>query len=278
MAALSSFGTSTVSQSALDRLTNLETEANQDDATAKGQGIVAQGDAAEAGQYGLAANTALEQARLERVAGGIKDFQEETKLYKTVSGQAADVAGAGFANSGTSLYMMRDSQQQGALTRQINEANTSIAAGGYEEQASAAYAEQTAAMAASGAAQSLAESATIAGTTARTNALNYATSLTPGGAPYVPAGIAGDSLAGQVQSILGIGNAAPTGAGSAGGGGGGGPGAATDTLGNDERSVIMGANFDPWVGAGKSGTYLNPAKVGISGSLDAGTNTILSKR
>lgn len=95
----------------------------------------AAGDVFEQKNYDLAAGLADQNAKFTEVSTGIKLAQTDRELYKTIGGQAADVAGAGFAESGSALDLMRDSAAMGALTHAVAGEQGLITEAGYHEQA-----------------------------------------------------------------------------------------------------------------------------------------------
>lgn len=93
---------------------------------AEGTRIGADADIFRAGAYREAAGGFEEAAGMSETslayskrATEIRLLQAERELYKTIGGAEADVAGAGFAASGSALDILRDSAAQGALTREI---------------------------------------------------------------------------------------------------------------------------------------------------------------
>lgn len=95
----------------------------------------AAGDRFEQKNYDLAGDLADQNAKFTEVSTGIKAAQLDRSLYQTLGGQAADVAGAGFAASGSALDLMRDSASQGALTHAVAGEQGLITEAGYKEQA-----------------------------------------------------------------------------------------------------------------------------------------------
>lgn len=95
----------------------------------------AAGDRVEAGNYDLASTLATQNEKFTESSTAIKQAQLDRSIYQTIGGQQADVAGAGFANSGSSLDLMRDSAQQGALTKAVGAQQGLITEAGYTEQA-----------------------------------------------------------------------------------------------------------------------------------------------
>jgi hypothetical protein len=89
----------------------------------------------EAGNYDRSAAFSDQNARFTEISTGIKTMQLDRDLYKTLGGQQADVAGAGFANSGSALDIMRDSASQGALMRAVATEQGLITEEGYKVEA-----------------------------------------------------------------------------------------------------------------------------------------------
>lgn len=79
----------------------------------------AKGQRMEAEQYDLAAGYAREQKLYTRTSTELKQFQTERSILKTIGGQQADVAAAGFGASGTALDLLRDSAAQGELEKAV---------------------------------------------------------------------------------------------------------------------------------------------------------------
>ena len=120
-------------------------QAAQDLYAAQGETLEATGSTEEESQFTTAAAIAGQNARLAAAAGGVTEAQQNLAINKTIGAQQAGVAGAGFANSGTNLNLLRASKQQGALTTQLTQTQTEMEQGGYLQQQSAATAEATAA-------------------------------------------------------------------------------------------------------------------------------------
>jgi hypothetical protein len=89
----------------------------------------------EAGNYDRSSAYAEQNARFTEVSTGIKEAQLDRDIFKTIGGQAADVAGAGFAASGSALDIMRDSASQGALMKAVGEQQGLVTEEGYKVQA-----------------------------------------------------------------------------------------------------------------------------------------------
>jgi hypothetical protein len=114
---------------------------------------LAKGNRASAGFYRQGAGLARENATLAKVSADIQEFQEGRKIYKAIGGQQADVAGAGFAASGTALDLLRDSTAQGALAKGLIDLQGHIQENAYMQQAFAMDAQAQAAESAASAAE-----------------------------------------------------------------------------------------------------------------------------
>lgn len=97
--------------------------------------VKGQGDFAEAKNYDLAAGLADQNAQFTEMATAIKTFQEGRDITRTISGQQADVASAGFGESGSAIDLLRDSASQGALQLAMTKEQGLIQEAGYREQA-----------------------------------------------------------------------------------------------------------------------------------------------
>ncbi len=95
----------------------------------------ASGSRAAATSYDEAERIARENAAFARQATRIKGMQIGRETFKVLGQQRAEVSGAGFAESGSALDILRSSASQGAMTKAINEEQGAITANAYEEQA-----------------------------------------------------------------------------------------------------------------------------------------------
>lgn len=95
----------------------------------------AAGDFAEATNYTLASQLATQNEQFTVQSTAIKQAQIDRQNTQMIGGQQADVAGAGFAESGSSLDLLRDSASQGALTKAVAGEQGLITEAGYQEQA-----------------------------------------------------------------------------------------------------------------------------------------------
>jgi hypothetical protein len=94
----------------------------------------AQGDLAEASNYDLAAGLAGENEAYTEQSTRVQQAQLDRQVTQTIGGQQASVAGAGFANSGSALDIMRDSASQGALAKGVLGQQGAITEAGFTEQ------------------------------------------------------------------------------------------------------------------------------------------------
>lgn len=77
------------------------------------------GDLAEASSYKKAAQLATQNAAIAQESTRIQEAQANRNIFQTIGKQQAQVAGAGLAASGSAIDLLRSSQQQGELTRQL---------------------------------------------------------------------------------------------------------------------------------------------------------------
>src|SRR4051812_14962119 len=89
----------------------------------------------EGQNYDLAGEFARKNEAFTKTSTEIKQAQLDRSLYQTIGGQRADIAGAGFANSGSALDIMRDSASQGALIKAVGAEQGLITEEGYRVQA-----------------------------------------------------------------------------------------------------------------------------------------------
>jgi hydroxyethylthiazole kinase-like sugar kinase family protein len=90
---------------------------------------------AEQQQYEIAAQEASQQAHYTLVSGAIQQAQSNRELYLSTGRTTSEVAGAGFAASGSALDILRSSASQGALKSAAIGQQTQIQAQSLEEQA-----------------------------------------------------------------------------------------------------------------------------------------------
>ena len=110
-----------------------------------GQEDVARGDKEAASLYGEAANLEQQNVEAEQAATSIRTTQIKRQNYQQLGGIQSQVAGGGFALSGSAQDIMRSSQEQGSLKIQsaqtqgaLTEQGYNIAATGYNAEAAQA--------------------------------------------------------------------------------------------------------------------------------------------
>jgi hypothetical protein len=122
----------------------------------------AAGDRIEAQDYDLASSLATQNEKFTETSTAIKQAQLDRSIYQTIGGVTADTAGSGFAASGSSLDVLRDSAAQGALTKAVAGQQGLITEAGYTEQATSYSNMANAANMAANAEDQAAKGATIA--------------------------------------------------------------------------------------------------------------------
>ncbi|MCX7313805.1 MAG: carboxylesterase family protein, partial [Alphaproteobacteria bacterium] len=95
----------------------------------------AQGDEAEAEQYGLAGTLATQNADFTNQSTAIQQVQADRKLTMSLGTSRADIAASGMQRSGSALDILRDSASQGALTKAVLGQQGLITEAGYREEA-----------------------------------------------------------------------------------------------------------------------------------------------
>ena len=161
--------------------------------SAKAYGFKAKGARIEQGMYNDAAVFADQNAVYTERSTAIKVAQQYRQNLKLIGGQTADIAGAGFAASGSALDILAESASQGAHARQVLGFQGQITEAGYQQQAKALRAQGDAAGVAAEAADTAAEGAGISAAihgVAAIFSLGSAISGGFGGGPE-PAGVKG---------------------------------------------------------------------------------------
>ena len=92
----------------------------------------------EAGSYDTAAAIARSNQRLAGASGDIEQAQIGLQVSKTIGSQQASVAAAGFGSGGTALSLMRSSNRQGTIEKQLAGTNSEMQQLGFAQQAQAA--------------------------------------------------------------------------------------------------------------------------------------------
>lgn len=93
------------------------------------------GSEAEAKNYRLAAKYADQNAQFTEMSTAVKQTQATRAITLGIGETKADVAGAGFAESGSALDLLRDSASQGALQKAVLSEQGLITEEGYKVQA-----------------------------------------------------------------------------------------------------------------------------------------------
>lgn len=101
---------------------------------AEGDRAKAAGDRTEGVDYGLASDLAGQNEQFTETSTAIKEAQQARQVTMGFGKESADVAGAGFAASGSALDLMRDSAAQGALTHAVLGQQGLITEAGFKEQ------------------------------------------------------------------------------------------------------------------------------------------------
>lgn len=104
---------------------------------ATGLRLKARGDIVAGENYDLASTLATRNSDYTKVSTNIKLMQAARQLYMGMGATTADVAGAGFTQSGSALDLLRSSARDGALTKQVVGSQGLITEAGYDEQATA---------------------------------------------------------------------------------------------------------------------------------------------
>lgn len=110
-----------------------------------------QGNSAQATDFQGAATLAEQNAQLSAASTRIQEAQTSRTVAQSLGTTQADIAGAGFTNSGSALDILKSSAQQGALAKSlvniqgaINENSYAAQAGAYTGEAKAAQEASTA--------------------------------------------------------------------------------------------------------------------------------------
>jgi hypothetical protein len=130
---------------------------------ASGDKAKAQGDLLEKQNYLLAADLANQNAEFTAQSTAIQTAQIDRETFKAIGGERSQIAGAGLAESGSAIDLLRESASQGALTKAVAGQQGLITEAGYTEQAQADQTQAEAAQVAADAANEAAKGAGIAG-------------------------------------------------------------------------------------------------------------------
>lgn len=106
------------------------------------------GATAEAKAYTTASGYSTKNAALAEQSAALQSLQAQREILKTIGGQQADVAGAGFQASGSALDLLKSSTAEGEITKQLIRTQGQINKTGYQAEATAYTGQATAAKAA----------------------------------------------------------------------------------------------------------------------------------
>ncbi len=101
----------------------------------EGDLLKAKGAAFEQQAYVEAAGLAQQNEQFAALSTAIRQSQADRQLYQALGTTRADIAGAGLAQSGSALDILRESAQQGAMTKAVLGEQGLITEAGYAEQA-----------------------------------------------------------------------------------------------------------------------------------------------
>ncbi len=118
---------------------------------------------AESRAYTEAAGFASGNVQLAEESKAIKDYLTQRQVLSAEGKQIADVGGAGFAESGSALSLLRESAAQGALATGLVNVQGEIQAQGYRAQAANDISLASQAKSAAGAAEDAGTAALIGG-------------------------------------------------------------------------------------------------------------------
>jgi hypothetical protein len=93
------------------------------------------GDELEQQNYTEAAAFAEQNEQFTAMSTGIKEAQQNREITQSIGKTQAEVAGAGFAQSGSALDILRSSAQQGSIAKAVTSEQGQITEAGYAEQA-----------------------------------------------------------------------------------------------------------------------------------------------
>jgi hypothetical protein len=95
----------------------------------------AQMDRDEQAEYTLASKLATQNQQYTQMSTAIQEAQQQREITQALGKTTAQVAGAGFATSGSALDIMRSNAQQGAMAHATLQEQGLITEAGYQEQA-----------------------------------------------------------------------------------------------------------------------------------------------
>ncbi len=163
--------------STVSNILGLQSSAAVDTANSSASTINSSGYTAETKAYTDVGSIAESNAAISQAYGDVLGIQEQQKLSADIGTEKAAFAANGFKESGSNLDILRSSLQQGYLTQQLNETQTSLNVGGYLAEKAAAKAESLASTAASDSAAALAKAYTSASSLSTANAASSTDAL-----------------------------------------------------------------------------------------------------
>lgn len=92
------------------------------------------GNRIEAASYREAAKFADFNATISQYSTEVKEAQQQRQAYQGIGTTEADIAGGGFAETGSGLDLLRSSTQQAALEHAVVGQSGQVATMGYKEQ------------------------------------------------------------------------------------------------------------------------------------------------
>jgi hypothetical protein len=95
----------------------------------------AQMDLNEQAEYELAGKLATQNEQFTQMSTAIQEAQQQREITQALGKTRAQVAGAGFAESGSALDILRSNAQQGAQAHAVLSEQGLITEAGYQEQA-----------------------------------------------------------------------------------------------------------------------------------------------
>jgi hypothetical protein len=113
----------------------IDIEAAGTEISAQAAILQSQGDISEEQEYNLAQTLATQNANYTAASTAISAAQQERQTSMTIGSQKAQVGGAGLAESGSALDLLRSSASQGALAQSVLVTQGQMQQAGYEEQA-----------------------------------------------------------------------------------------------------------------------------------------------
>ena len=131
--------------------------------TGEADQLKAEGYAAEAENYGLAATLAGQNEKFTEESTAIQEAAVQRNYEKASGKTAAEIGGAGFTASGSAIDIMRENAQQGSIAESITTLQGSITEYGEKEQQTSYLNMQAASLAAANSEDKMAGQASLFG-------------------------------------------------------------------------------------------------------------------